>query len=854
MVRFPRSSGIARPGRLGVHMRRAETIDLGGLLRRLRLRRGLTQEELAELIPDGLSVETVSNIERGRVRPRRFTLLALLDILEPEDAERDAALHAWRQSRRASDGEPRWPGLPVPATPLIGRDRELATLARILGDPAVRLLSLTGPGGVGKTRLALAAAAAAEALFADGAFFIDLALRPDPDQVLTAIARGLGLTDMGDLPVAEQLSAYLRPRRLLLLLDNCEAVVAAGPQIARLVDRCPTLTVLATSREAWRLRCEQEHRVAPLDLPSPDETANPVALELVPAVSFFSERARLVAPDFAITPGNAATVAGICRRLDGLPLAIELAAARLRHFDLGTLQARLEPALDLLVGGPRDLPERQRTLRATLDWSHGLLAAAERQVLRRVSVFADGFTEAAAACVCDLSVGASAGASPADMLAALIDKNLLKAAPQPAAIAPTAPRYGMLETIREYAQERLIESGEAAAVRDRHALHFCGLAEASFAPLYSGARGTWMATLSVEASNLQAALAWCLGADGDADTGLRLAGALGRFWYFTGRLNQGRAWLATALASAPGRRPTPARARALYSAAKLAWALGDFATAARHAEDGLALAATVDDERARGEHLTLVGYTRMAIGQPERALAALRESQTIFDAVDDAWQQAFAAVMASEPLTFLGEYDAASRQLDEALSQFGQAGDRWGEAVAHVMTANLLWRRGKASDVAPHLARADAIFQAMGEKYGQSRLRLLHGYLSLARGDQAEARRLFREGLSLARELGQTAYILLILGGCAAVALGSGRVVQAAQLYGRAAVLLEAAAPHVDDGAAAARAAYAQHLPLLRERLAEGDLAAAWSAGQALPIEDALDLARSVVDDAEEAT
>jgi predicted ATPase len=711
------------------------------------------------------------------------------------------------------------------------------------------MVTLTGLGGVGKTRLALAVAEAVRPAFADGAAFVDLASLHDPDRLLATVALGLGLTDMGDRPVEEQLTAYLGPRHLLLLLDNCEAVVAAGPQLARVIDRCPSLTVLATSREAMRIRCEQEYPVSPLELPSPDEMTDPLALELVPAVRLFSERARMVAPDFAVMKDNAETVAQICRRLDGLPLAIELAAARLRHFGPHALHVRLENALSVLVGGPRDLPERQRTLRATLDWSHSLLTEAERKVLRRLSVFVDGFTEPAAVFVCALQDDESEAADISTTLAALLDKHLLWMFPDWSGSDPHEPRYGMLETIREYARERLEEAGETAAVRERHAHVFCGLAESSFAPMYSGSRGPWIETLTVETGNLNAALSWCLGSEGAVEIGVRLAGALGRFWYFTGRLNQGREWLARALDSTAGRSPTPQRARALYSAGKLAWAQGDFDAAVQHVEDSLALASAFDDEQARAEVLTLAGYTRMAVGMPERALAALQESRRIFAAAGDAWQVAFALVMASEALAFMGDHDAASRGLEDALALFLQAGDRWGEAVAHAMTASVSWRRGDVAALVRHLTHADAIFQEMNEKYGQTRLRLLRAYLTLAHGDWVEARRLFREGLSLAGELGQTAYILLILGGCAAIALLSGKEVQAAMLYGKAAILLEADAPHVDEGAAAARAAYVRYLPLLRERLERRAFDAAWSAGRALPLEDALDLARSVVDD-----
>ncbi|MGD9894798.1 MAG: helix-turn-helix domain-containing protein, partial [Dehalococcoidia bacterium] len=699
-----------------------QIVDLGGLLRSLRVRRGLTQEDLADRIPDGLSVDTVSNIERGRVRPRRHTLLALLDILEPGDSERGAALNAWqKQSPHAADGEPPLSSLPIHTSPLIGRDRELAALERLLRDRAVRLITLTGPGGVGKTRLAVAAAATLRSRFADGTVFVDLASEHDPDRFLIAVARSLGLADMGDRPVEEQLTTSLRPKHLLLLLDNCETVVTAGPQLARLIERCPALTVLATSREAVRIHCEQEYPVHPLELPSPEETADILSLALVPAVSLFCERARMVAPDFAVVTDNATTVTQICRRLDGLPLTIELAAARIRHYGVDALLARLANALNILVGGPRDLPERQRTLRATLDWSYALLTVTERAALRRLSVFVDGFTEPAAAFVCAIHDDQPEHVEFADLLASLLDKNLIRIMPDQSRLSAPEPRYGMLETIREYARERVEESNDDAAVRDRHAQFYCQLAESSFAPMYSSGRGRWIETLTAETGNLDAALSWTMRMNSESSLGVRLAGALSRYWYFAGRLNHGRAWLATALDSPAGRRPTSWRARALYSAGKLAWAQGDYDVAVQYAEAALALAAETEDEQSRGEYLILAGYTRMAVGRPVLALSALHEGRRIFEEAGDAWQVAFATVMASEAHSYSGDHGAASLDLDDALTGFKQAGDQWGEAVVHGMMAGAAWRRGDASDIERHIVRADAIFQTMGEKYGQSR-------------------------------------------------------------------------------------------------------------------------------------
>ncbi len=470
------------------------TGDLGSLLRAQRRRAGLTQEDLAARAGGGLSARTLGRIEGGRTRPYRHTLEALATALATAlglgAEESRALLAAWRAMPsgvrhaappgRAPEGAGPagvLPPLPVPLTALIGREREEAGVAHLLRQPGVRLVTLTGPAGVGKTRLTLQVAAGlgVSDAFADGVAWVDLAPLRDPALVLPAVTAALGLREEDGRPAADLLAAHLRDLRLLLALDNLEQVAEAGPALVALLGVCPGVAVLATSRAALRVRGEQLFAVPPLTLATlgPGVAAGDVAR--APAVALFAQRARAACPDFALDAANAADVAAICARLDGLPLALELAAVRLALFSPRELLGRLDRRLEVLAGGARDLPERQRALRAALAWSHDLLEPAERALFRRLAVFAGGCALGAAAAVCGAPVPAGLAATEDEALlagvAALLDHSLLRrddaAAGAGAAVGPGegGPRVAMLETVREYAAERLAESGEGDAAR-----------------------------------------------------------------------------------------------------------------------------------------------------------------------------------------------------------------------------------------------------------------------------------------------------------------------------------------------------------------------------------------------------
>ncbi|HET8631226.1 MAG TPA: helix-turn-helix domain-containing protein, partial [Thermomicrobiales bacterium] len=590
----------------------------GPLLRRYRLAAGLTHEELAERAR--LSARAISALERGeRLRPRPATVRLLAAALGLDRAQAGGFLRASQPAAPAApvnvvvgltpdeamaspscaDATPRT-NPPFPMTSFVGRERELEALRPLLF--TARLLTLTGPGGVGKTRLAVRLAARVADDFLDGVAFVSLAELRDADLVLPTTARAFGVLPDRREP-GEALAELLHSRRLLLVLDNCEQVAAAAPALGALLAACPRLTILATSRAPLRLAAEQEFPVPPLAVP-PDDAPTPQALVAVEAAALFVARARAVRPDFAVTAENAAAVAALCRRLDGLPLALELAAVRTRILSPAALLDRLKTRLDLLAFGPADAPARQRTLRATLGWSHDLLRPDERALFRLLGVFVGGFTAAAAE-----AVGATPGddgAGVLDRLSALVAHGLVHRDDADGEDG----RFGMLETIREYARGHLEASGEGAAAARAHARHFLALAERAHAERAGPRMAAWLDRLDRDHDNLRAALAWCEAA-GEAELGLRLAAALFRFWSTRGPLAEGRAWLDRLLAAAPAAGAsgpaTAVRATALLAAGVLAYNQGDLPAARALADASLALRRPLGDAGAIAEALNFAG-------------------------------------------------------------------------------------------------------------------------------------------------------------------------------------------------------------------------------------------------------
>ncbi|HEV2459684.1 MAG TPA: helix-turn-helix domain-containing protein, partial [Ktedonobacterales bacterium] len=596
-----------------------EPVPFGMLLRRFRLAAGRTQAGLAE--QSGLSERAVNDLERDPRRvPRLESVRLLADALGLSPQDRAALLAAARPQAAGAPSHsatfshrgtlhPARHNLPVQLTPLLGREDEMVAVTALLRQDAVRLVTLTGPGGVGKTRLGLQVAAELVDEYADGVWFVRLSRLVDPALVLPTIAHILGLQEAGRQPVEAVLREWLRTRAVLLLLDNFEQVVAAAPEVAELLAASPGLKVLVTSRMGLHLRGEQEVPVPPLGLPSAAGSPRLPAVERLnqyPAVALFLARAREARPEFQVTSATAPAVLGICARLDGLPLAIELAAARLKVLPPPALLRRLEQALPLLEGGARDLEARQQTMRATLAWSEDLLEPAEQRLFGRLAVFVGGFTLEAAEAVC----AAPAGAEPlgVDVLAglgALVEQSLVQ--PQTGDEGEGEEeeggeaRFRLLYVVREYALERLEASGEADALRQAHALYFLMVAEQAEPQLHGPEQRTWLARLERELDNERAALGW-LGERAEVERGLRLAAALTWYWGERSHFLEGLGWLKGLLAqpaqpaepgmmigiaSPPGEAQDAAqdagstsaaarRAHALFGAAWLHFALDDY--------------------------------------------------------------------------------------------------------------------------------------------------------------------------------------------------------------------------------------------------------------------------------------
>ncbi len=624
--------------------------------------------------------------------------------------------------------------LPVQPTPLFGREREVADVEALFGQPDVRLLTLTGPGGIGKTRLALQVAAELGERFADGVFFIDLSAIADPALVAATIARVLRLRELGERPLNESLCLHLAGRHVLLVLDNFEQVVPAASLVAELLSACPSLHLLVTSREVLRLQSEHEYPVPPLALPNlttPPGRGTPadlVAVTQSPAATLFVERARAARPDFRLSEANVRAVAEICARLDGLPLAIELAAARVKLMTPQAMLPRLSRRLMLLTDGPRDLPTRQRTLRDTIAWSDDLLTENERLMFRRLAIFAGGWTLEAVEGVCPIGRGLTG--SVLDGLASLVDKSLVREHEE----NDGETRFSMLETIREYAIERLEASGEGDVLRAEHAAYYVALAERAEPALTGPDQSEWLTRLEREHGNFRAALAWAR-ESGNGALGLRLAVAIWRFWYTHGHVSEGLGWLETMLVMAPEDdgeddgedaaedvvAGAARRARGLYGAATLANIQGDDNHASEFFERSLALSRDIGDNAAAAGALNALGVLVLQGGDVDRAITYFEESLALSRAVGDAWAVGRALVSLGQSAYVRGDHARATSYLRECLDLMRREGSQSYSAVALINLGHVMRAQGRHDRALALYREALDLSQGLGDRLRMAR-------------------------------------------------------------------------------------------------------------------------------------
>ncbi|HYW90609.1 MAG TPA: tetratricopeptide repeat protein [Chloroflexota bacterium] len=874
--------------------------SFGAQVRTFRTRAGLSQEALASRA--GLGVATLKALERDqRQRPHPRTVALLAEALGLAVTERAILLDlASGQVSVPIEARPPSPGaaaprsdaparLPVPPTGLIGRDLEVAEISALLASAAgsARLVTLVGPGGVGKTRLVVAVAAGLASAYPDGIVFVDLAPLSDPRLVSASIARALGVAEGSGLSARDLVFGYLHSRQALLVLDNFEHLLEARPLVLELLHRCPRVALLVTTRAALRLQGERRVLIGPLATPAPQDDDSVARIEMSPAVRLFVERARAVVADFSLTSSNAAAVGNICRRLDGLPLAIELAAARVPLLAPATLLSRLKRRLVVLTGGGPDLPRRQQTLRATLEWSVALLEPTERALFRRLAVFAGGWSVDAAEAVAADALLPDGHAL--DGLQALVDVSLIYRLRN----VTSEPRFAMLETVREYALEQLEAHGETTQQCRRHTVYCLALAERAEPELRGADQRIWFDRLDRELDNLRTALAWARSSD-EVELGLRLAVALAVFCEERGHVGEGCDWLAAFVQQRGTRDAAPRmarlHARALAISAWLTFLQGHYERAAPLAEESLArwrqlgevgnsplalnalaYVARRDDDQARQDArfrqslaltraegdrhgtaaiLSWLGTQQRAAGDLDGATALLEESLQLYQTTGTVGGIAYVLLHLGGVARARQDTDRAQALFELSLALYDSLGDRSDVAYATGALAALAADDGDFSRARRLCGESIATFRQLGDVRGLTEELRVLGRIARLQGDDRSAAAAFAECLKLGHALRRVDLAFSLEGlamSKARIATREpqpGRLPLAVRLLGAADALRKSlgTAAHRNWSVAAPEVThpeYEQQVADIRAALGDAAFAAAWSAGRRLSLDEA---------------
>lgn len=771
------------------------------LLRSHRIAAGFTQEELAERA--GISIRSISDMERGVPHiPRYDTLRRLVTALSlaPEDqrafavAARSPGISGPAAASLPPPETGRLHNVPTPLTPLIDRTQEVAQACALLAEDDVRLLTLTGPGGVGKTRVALAVVSQLAGTFGDGTYFIDLAPLSDASLVVVAIARVLAVQASGHESLGAHLVAHMREKRALLVLDNFEHMTAATPLLSSLLSACPTLKVLITSRTVVRIQGEHVLDVPPLPVPADEPDPPIVLLAEVPSVALFVARARQVRAEFALMAESAPAVAAICRRLDGLPLAIELAAARMSLLSPQVLLGRLEDCLHLLTCGPLDVPERQQTLRGTFVWSYGLLPDPAKVVFRRLAVFAGGCSLEAVEAVCHGP--ALSREHILDTIEVLVGHNLVR----PDHTHEHVARVSMLAVIHEFAREQLELSGEEADVRAAHACYFRAFAEEAERGLRSEQQQQWVQRLDANYDNVRQALRWAH-LHQELETGLRIIGGIGRFWLLRGYLDEGLRWIESILSlahstsiQAETEPPTELaflHAKAFHVAGTLACEQAQFSHAREWYERSLSLRRSIDDQQGIANTLNNLGEVARHTGQYARAVSFYQDSLTIKRSLGD--RRGVASSLNNLGVVYLavGEFIRARQPLSESLEIARAIGQQLSASYALTNLALVSRAQGDLPQAIALQRESLAMSRAGGDIANTVHALINLGDMACDQHDFATALCTYREGFSLCTRSGEQAAVIALLESTGHLCWLLDRYEDAILLYGTAARLRE---------------------------------------------------------------